>query len=636
MISENKRDTAELWLIPTIITVVVIVIIGYQYGFWLAYNDDVTISAVLSGVYSGSPDIHCIYMSPILSGLFVVLYRLIPAVPWHGLFLAGSQFWSLWLCCRCICKKAGRTWLRIAGSVSFACLFYALLIYWLVFSQYTMTAGILAETAVFLVLLDRQEPDGKPEWKSMVLPAVLFTLSILVRNNVGLLHLPFLGVVCAYKVLWTGDRKPGRTETGLLLAAAVFLIWGAAFSQEYIIELWVVCFVLLGCWAIVWLVKCFRKQAKLILKYGAFFAVMTGIAIGSRKLTGMIYATDTWIEYSTFNVYRTDIYDFYGLPDYGENTELYESLGLTQEDYFSLLLYDYVFSDNINAYVMQTLSEYAQPERESVLDDIRETLLTVVNRIRDDSEEPDDDLILLVLAAAILICVLAGDMEAVLQLPFLYFGYILCWFYLYWVGRVATHVYHGISFAVILILVGICLLKIEKISQSSYREVLCGGLIASGAVSLWLNLSQSVLAFEESYDSHMENNKRWEAYRDYCLDHPENLYFTDTEALAGTGPENMFIDRRTEMQNYVLASGWMANSPLYYEKLNYYGIEESFASELEDGGTLYYICGSNQSAEWISHYICPADISVEVQRVDGIYVDSEEVFTVYAVFRNDL
>ena len=80
----------------------------------------------------------------------------------------------------------------------------------------------------------------------------------------------------------------------------------------------------------------------------------------------------------------------------------------------------------------------------------------------------------------------------------------------------------------------------------------------------------------------------------------------------------------------------MVNSPLYYEKLEHYGIEGSFANELENGGTLYYICSSDQSVQWISYYICPADISVTIQRMDGLYVDGEEVLTVYAVYRNDL
>ncbi|MCD7752079.1 MAG: hypothetical protein LUI10_10140 [Lachnospiraceae bacterium] len=636
MTKRLKREQAEQWLIPTVITAVVIAFIGCRYGFWFAYNDDVTMNAILSGVYSGNPDIHCVYMSPILSALFAGLYGLVPAVPWYGLFLGGSQFWVLWLCLRGICRRASETWIRIAGSTSFALLFCALLLYWLVFLQYTMTAAILADGAVFLVLLDQQESEGKIRWKTLVLPLVLFTLSGLLRNNVGLMHLIFLGIVCAYQIFRSKGRKAGRTEYCLLGAAALLVIAGAAFYQEYIPEIWTVSILLAVLWAAVWLVRNFRNQKKRILKYGLFFAAAAVLTLSGRKLTGLIYVSDTWEEYTTFNVYRTDIYDFYGVPDYWENTELYESLGLTLEDYYALLLYDYGFSDNIDAYVMQTLAEYAAPERVSFMDDVREILITVVNRFQEDPVEPDDNLMILAFAVTVLACILAKDPMTILQLQFLYDGYVICWFYLYWVDRVMEHVYHGISLAVVMILAGICMEQLKTISRKSHGEILCGILLAFGLVYLGNHMSRSLSDFEDQYAAHMENSKIWDAYREYCLGNPENLYFTDTGSLTGTGPENIFDVHRTEMENYVLAGGWMANSPLYEEKLEYYGIEGSFTSALESGGTLYYICSSDQSVQWISYYICPADISVTIQRMDGIYVDGEEVLTVYAVYRNDL
>ncbi len=635
-IRENTREKLEQWLIPSVITVVVAVWIGCRYGFWFASNDDVSMNAILSGVFSGTPDFHCVHMSPILSIPFFALYSLLPSIPWFGLFLAGSQLAVLWTCCRCICKRAVRTWVRIVGSLSYALLFCGLLLYWLVFSQYSMTAAILAEGAVFLILLDEQKPDEKIYWKSLVLPLVLFLLAAFIRSHVGLYHLVFLGVACAYKLLMMGGKKAGRAEYGLLTAAVLFLLGGAVFFQDYILEMWAACIILLGCWALIWLVRNFKEQKKRILKYGAFLATAVILTIGSRKLTAFVYATDDWIDYATFSVYRIEIYDHYGVPDNGENAELYESLGLTTQDYYDLLIYDYAFSDNINAYVLQTVAEYAAPVRESVLDDIRETLITVVNRFRDEPVKPDDWLIFLVFAVTVLICILARNPAAVLQLQILYFGYAVCWFYLYWVTRVMDHVYHGITFGVIMVLTGICIEEIRNICQETCRNISYGCVAACGAVCLWINLSQVLPEFEDEYAAQMENNQLWDAYREYCAEHPENLYFTDTGSLAGTGPENMFSPYRTVMNNFVLAGGWTTFNPLYDEKLQYYGIEGSFAKELESGGTLYFICSSDQSEMWIGYYICSEDISVDIQKVDGIYVNSEEVLTVYTITRNDL
>ena len=50
-------------------------------------NDDLQIASVLSGAYSGTPDLHTVYLRAPLSFLLSLLYRILPMLPWFGIFL---------------------------------------------------------------------------------------------------------------------------------------------------------------------------------------------------------------------------------------------------------------------------------------------------------------------------------------------------------------------------------------------------------------------------------------------------------------------------------------------------------------------------------------------------------------------
>ncbi|MCD8326333.1 MAG: hypothetical protein LUC90_06525 [Lachnospiraceae bacterium] len=247
-------------LIPTVIVLALFIFVGVRYGFWFASNDDYVMNAILSGAYMGRADIHNVYMSPVLSLVFAALYRVIPVLPWYGLFLAGSQFAALWLCLRCIFDRCEKMWTRAVGTVCFAALFAALLFSELVFCQYTLVAAVLADSAIFLLLLEPQEESGTGR-RSLVLPFVLYVLAELLRSNVGLMHLVFLGIACLYKVLWEGENRAGRAQRALMAAATACLGLGAVLHETVLV---LGCIGLLGCYLIVWLAQSFRQKKNII------------------------------------------------------------------------------------------------------------------------------------------------------------------------------------------------------------------------------------------------------------------------------------------------------------------------------------------------------------------------------------
>ena len=64
-------------------------LIGFHFDFYYDLNDDVLIKDIVSGAYTGTPDAHSIQMLYPISFCISLLYRLIPVLPWQGIFLCG-------------------------------------------------------------------------------------------------------------------------------------------------------------------------------------------------------------------------------------------------------------------------------------------------------------------------------------------------------------------------------------------------------------------------------------------------------------------------------------------------------------------------------------------------------------------
>jgi hypothetical protein len=68
-------------------------------------NDDVVMAAIASGEFTGTPDVHLVFMGAVPAFLLAVTYRIAPDVAWYGLFLLACQ------CC-CIAVVLVSAWSR--------------------------------------------------------------------------------------------------------------------------------------------------------------------------------------------------------------------------------------------------------------------------------------------------------------------------------------------------------------------------------------------------------------------------------------------------------------------------------------------------------------------------------------------
>ena len=91
--------------------------------------------------------------------------------------------------------------------------------------------------------------------------------------------------------------------------------------------------------------------------------MILGIALlGMFAMKGMdmlvVNCSPEWKSFQAYFDARTKRYDFYGIPDYDENQEFYDSIGLTRESYTLLENYNFSLDEEMNADTLEQIVAY--------------------------------------------------------------------------------------------------------------------------------------------------------------------------------------------------------------------------------------------------------------------------------------
>ena len=289
------------FIVPAIITLMVIVIVSCFGDFYFDLNDDVLMKDILSGAYTGTPAGHNIQMLYPISALIALIYRVFRGLDVYGIFLCALQF----LCVYIVSERALSAFEdKVSKVITGLCVFLFMLGTigsHFAFVQYTFTVGFMSATAAFLIMT--HEGDGK---RDHVLAIVLIVLAYLIRSEMLLLTLPIVGV-------------------------AIFTRW---LMQKDL----------------------FGKYLRLLI------FIVAGIAV-SMVLHKIGYSSPEWKEFNNLFDARTELYDFQYIPDYAENKEFYDSIGLSEPEQQLLVNYNYGIDDEINADTLWAVAEYASGQK---------------------------------------------------------------------------------------------------------------------------------------------------------------------------------------------------------------------------------------------------------------------------------
>lgn len=495
-------------------------------------NDDMVMRDIASGAMTGRPDGHLIFVKFALGYLMSILYRLIPCIDWYG---------CIWMGLICVCISLllyrgyfyckNKNFLLFCGI--FFCLFLLMGLEHLVSFQFTIVAGIIAGTSIFF--FNTIDMDNKKNHGSeYMIVVILMLFSYCVRSEVFLMAVPFAGLIFLFK----NDSRKNK-----IIFATICLI---------------------------------------------------GIIIIA-VIEAKEYSKAEWKEYLEYNQYRSDIYDYYGIPLYAENVEFYSKIDMDEFEVSNLDRYHLYFIDDIETWKMKEISNYA---RQLWLENNNFT-----NRIKAGIKCSIigffnlENLFLNLFAKIILIYNLIYELKNRKKSFFQNIGFLIIegvlWLYLGYQGRLPARV-------------GAALLFIECLSAMSifYQEQKNNKVWK--LKRKWINITLVLLLMitsickigmvsQKQQEIH-RSNKELELLENYFGEHKENVYFVNTYLTAGY-TENFKVFREFNVSNGFALGGWTCFSPVKKEGLQYFDILEVDKALIEKDNVYLIMVASSSKVE---------------------------------------
>lgn len=580
MKEEEKRTCRKISYVCSILFCTLgFLLLRFVFDFYYDLNDDVLIKDILSGMYTGTADGHCVQMLYPLSWIIKTLYTINADIPWFGIMEIGLT----WLCCVLIVARThyiivshiNRKKTKIVGVIClYACssFFMAGLELWeLVIYQYTVISGTLAATAAYLFFTEEDF-----EVNENILPIILLVLSFNIRTEMFLLLCPFIAVAGFCK--WISDGFEMATNK----------------------------------------------------KYISYVAIIIGTLFVSYAINMWAYKSDEWKEFSNLFDARTTIYDFTGVPDYEANKAFYDSQLVYESDYERLTDYNYVLSDRVNAQLMTNLAEYAKENNaraKSIPYAVFEAVKCVAGwktpsqraALTDEQspffEEgvklhvPYNIIIVLLYVLAIIAAVSAKDIKWAYMLPLLILMRFVCWGYIAYKGRINARIAHPLYFMEVILLVGVLLVAWSESEYNSpkSRSRICwllGTAFVACTIIAGFYVPSSVEDIKNKSELREKYNARAEAMYEYTVSNPREYYLIDVYSTVNFTERFFEEDEHTfSKANTQLAGGWIALSPLDSYKSGFYK-DYNFisANQIEGVDAIEEINDASDSEVWFYVY----------------------------------
>lgn len=618
MKEEQRLRTIRDMLFALVVTLLCVIATGYFYDCYYDLNDDVWMKDILAGAYTGMPEGRNIQMLYPAGFLISVLYRLSPTLPWYGIFLCACHILCFFLIGKRIVSVVSGFLKKSILLMFQTLLFMGLMLWELVYVQYSVTCALLTATGVFLFYTTDDELAAGRFIRKNWISIVLVILGFYVRTEMMLLLCPLIGAAGIAK--WSRGAK--HTHTAM---------FGIGNSFKYLMT-------------------------------PVLVAVGMGLGL---LLNALAYNGSGWNEFERFFAYRTELYDFQGeAPDYTQNREYYRQLGFGEAQIELLSNYNFAIDDSLTADALQRIVEYNRTElgksyfKNGLYEGIREYLYRLLH--------VEDGVWTYVVITLYILIFLTGMMQWDYSVPWklalLAFMRTVSWMYLIMRGRTPERITVSLYLCEVLILFAMLLCQMQTF-YAGYRERLSQYRSRgteqnqTGDVTrkkkrrapylplyqkYWMDTALLVLtalvlvpAMRGIGEVGQEQvrrelvNAEWDGLRAYFAEHEENFYLLDVYSTVAYS-ERMF-PADNSYRNYEICGGWPAKSPIYAEKLSRYGIG-NIESDLLYMSNLYFVTRADRGTDWMVDYYRCKGYDVRVAREEVFEWNGERRFYICKVY----
>ncbi|MCR4990816.1 MAG: hypothetical protein K6A38_08140 [Lachnospiraceae bacterium] len=590
-------------LITVIPVLILIVAVAIAYDYYFDLNDDVLMKDILAGTYFTTPFSRNMQMLWPLSALVSVLYRLVPHVAWYGIMLTVFQYASIVVIAYGICnilfgkeKTSGENASdeerrqdtanavkRLAVSLVIVLILSSLMLYHLVFVQYTITVAMMCSAAAVLLCTADPGVDIKTHIKNRIPSIVIITLAFWLRSEMTLLMIPFVGAAYVY---------------------------GLSFED-----------------------KVFSKENR--KKYGRVLGIIFLIMFLSWYADSVAYGSRGWKAFKNMFDSRTELYDYQVPFSYEGNERFYDEMGLSPEEAVLFENYNYGIDPEIDDGTMHHVASYAGELRErdeNFKDKIKEKLRIYLYEITHLKEVPGSDhpwntVALILYSSCILCTVLVGKIWEIWRIAALFVGRSAIWLYLLLGERTPDRITHSLYFIEITVLLVLFVRLIQRVKEDGSKVVRA----IYRAVMICLFLAGLCIlipgAQDTSYQKRVRENIN-EPYIElfkYMADNTQNMYLIDTYSSVSYS-EKMFDDIAfVSKANSNTLGGWAAGSPIEAQKLAAYGIENMEEGLLKDN--VYFVKDMDFDDIWLRAYYKSKETDI-VLGMEEIIADRFEIMSV--------
>jgi len=573
LIDKFKESTRwQEFSISAVATLLLMLVISILFDYYYCMNDDTTMRDILCGSYTGTPESRNIQMLYPVSAFISMFYRIFPNAPWYGIFLCGCQYLCVFLICNRTIKTVNAIWAKTVISLMTILFAGGILLYELVFVQYTMTCGIMMAAATFRFYTWDAGKDVKSFLSDNLVSVILVVLAFQIRTEMAILMFPFL--LAAGLCKWSKEER--------------------FFTKQN-----------------------FGKYIGLI---GSVLVLM-GVSI---LINRAAYGAEEWKKFNLFFDYRTEIYDFLGAPTYEKNQDFYDEVGLSKAEAALLHNYNFALDEKIDENVLGQMVEYQKTQRGGnalFLVGMGDALWIYKNSLLSDDYMPYNGLILFLYVLLAAVAWKNKDKSYLWKLPM--FGGVrtVCWMYIILRNRMPERITHGLFFMELMVL--FALLATEwsrkKMSRLTVSAIACI-IVALSLPAVWSRAYTSNIKREEI-------NKEWLYLQEYCKENEENYYLIDVYSSVDY-TEKMFENVDNSYRNFDLCGGWTAKSPLYEEKLAQSGITD-IENDLKEKENLFFVIKANRDIEWLTEYYKEKGIKVQTEIFKEIELNGEVRFVIY-------
>ena len=588
------------FILSALLTVAVIAFSAIIGDFYFDLNDDVLMKDILSGAYTGVPAGHNIQMLYPISAFIAALYRVVRALDWYGIFLCVCQFLCVFIISMHLVDKSESMAFKASAAAFVLMLALGGIFPHLVFVQYTFTCGLLSMTAAFLIMTNNKGCSG------YILPVALIIIAYLIRSEMLLLTLPITFVGIFIKWLLERQELSDHEKDGIRISR-------------------------------------YGERKRLFIGYASLAGViLAGLAISS-VINIIAYSSPEWKQFNELFDARTELYDFQFIPDYADNRQFYDSIGISEAEQELLVNYNFGIDDEIDTEVLRGVAEYAshlRTDEKPLAERLLESIKSYLYRLRHVSwqksyEYPMTDAPLNILTGILYLGVAAvyclkgrkeEGLSAVAGLVLLFACRSSLWLYIIVRGRDPIRITHPLYLMEIGVLLGMLAVAEKKNMRGAVIPLLACAVLLAVFV-----YNQTVIINEESADRAVMR-AHYDALYDYFENNPDSFFFVDvytsvsaTEGEEKTFSEKMFEDVNNEPANFDLMGGWASKSPLDHDKLNAFGFTSMQDAVLEDN--VYVVNKISQDIKWLRDYYLDKGIDTTITAEETV----GDVFVIYSV-----